>query len=581
MESTISPQLPLITNLSTGNKDYVFFVGAGISKDAGVKSGWDILIETLKPIYIEDNKVENQKDIEYKKIEEWYLKNEKLNKLGYSEILEIMYKGEIERREYLKKFFDDLIPGEAHKELARMVSMGLVRYIFTTNFDDLIEKALDEYNINYDVIFSDDILSQTKSWDRVSNCRVYKLHGDYKIGRIRNTISEIESLDPLIADDFSYIINRHGVIVMGYAGRDKGVMHHFLNRKPYHYPIYWQYVNFPVRNSEYIHFYELKDKYEKEYEREIDFIQNKSASKFLTQIIVGIEKLNLLLTIQKSPKESFDALIENFNDKKLRSASYEILNQQIQFYDECKLLEEKDEFITYKFDIFKNLIEKTDVFFQYLDSLLKYNCDQEFTFIVKKLLDHITNLDWDTGHNEFIKSSFPYYMILSIGSILIRYEKVILADIFWDLKIKHFQYDYSNLLTVVYYAGRDWEYIAKEIYNKKHLYAKYSIIRDHLLPQSIKQQEFDQFDSFIILTYVYNESPKDWLSGSQMYSNGNYIEVFVKYFEHRITSNESAENFVNNLNQIRAVSEWRDLYNVERLSDYIKRKYKLKDDPET
>ena len=40
--------LPLITNLSTKNRDYAVFVGAGFSKDAGVKSGWDILIETLR-----------------------------------------------------------------------------------------------------------------------------------------------------------------------------------------------------------------------------------------------------------------------------------------------------------------------------------------------------------------------------------------------------------------------------------------------------------------------------------------------------------------------------------------------------
>ena len=45
------------------------------------------------------------------------------------------------------------------------------------------EYNLKELNISYDVIFSDDILNGSISWDKVKECRIYKLHGDYKTGK--------------------------------------------------------------------------------------------------------------------------------------------------------------------------------------------------------------------------------------------------------------------------------------------------------------------------------------------------------------------------------------------------------------
>lgn len=220
--------LPLITNLATRNRDYVVFMGAGFSKDAGVKSGWDILIETLKPLYVDETGISELPEDYYSKIENWYLSHEKYNTLGYSEILELFYKGEIERREYLRAFFASAQPGEAHRQVALMVKNQLIRFVFTTNFDDLIEKALDELGVGYDVIFSDHILAGSKSWDKVKTCRIYKMHGDYKTGKVKNTINELKQLDPGMSDDFQYIIDRHGLIVIGYAGRDEGIMAHFL-----------------------------------------------------------------------------------------------------------------------------------------------------------------------------------------------------------------------------------------------------------------------------------------------------------------------------------------------------------------
>ena len=203
--------VPLITNLATRNRHYVVFAGAGLSIDAGVKSGWDILIETLKDLFIKEKKIEELPENYYSEIEKWYLKHPKYSKMGYSEILSLMYEGDVERKEYLKEFFINEVPGESHRQLAQMVKNNLVRFIFTTNFDDLIEKGLRDIGItDFDVIHTDDQLMQLQSWEKVKTCRIYKLHGDYKSGRIRNTIEELKSLSEGIKEDFEYIIDRHG-----------------------------------------------------------------------------------------------------------------------------------------------------------------------------------------------------------------------------------------------------------------------------------------------------------------------------------------------------------------------------------
>jgi hypothetical protein len=50
MPVNINPILPLSYNLADGKKKYVLFCGAGVSKDAGIPTGWEILLETLRHI---------------------------------------------------------------------------------------------------------------------------------------------------------------------------------------------------------------------------------------------------------------------------------------------------------------------------------------------------------------------------------------------------------------------------------------------------------------------------------------------------------------------------------------------------
>ena len=569
--------VPLITNLSSLNKDYAVFVGAGFSKDAGIPSGWDVLIDTVKLVYLQEVNLteEEAKNLNAATIEKWYLENDDINSLGYSEILEVLFLGEIERQQYLGKYFIGKVPGEAHKELANLVSMGAIRFIFTTNFDNLIEKALEEKNIDFDVVFSDEILQKTKSWDKVKNCRIYKLHGDYKVGKIRNTKSELKELEPGIASDFQYIIDRHGLIVIGYAGRDEGIMDHFMKRKPYSYPFYWQYVKHPDSTPEYQLFHDLIKKYNDEHNRPISLIQNTRASGFLRELTQGIDHLNLFLQMNTPSKDNFDDRIANSDSKKIRNSTYEIFNKSKLNYEEHGYKEEKGREYSYKYEVFQSLINENIFIVNYIESLLKYDEDEEIKLLVNKLFEEVLIPPMNGYTNEFVKISYAYYLFMCFGTLFLKYNKHNLIDVFWSFRVNFSSTDFDYLINVLPKNYDGWDYISNELYKHKYLAPKYSIFRDHLRPKILEQIDIDKFDSYITLCTITNKKAYKWFNGSALYYNYSFVEIFKKYFEMQIQSANEANALIENYKEKYPYSSYRGTDSFHALSQYLFTQYKI------
>ena len=78
--SIIKPIIPLAINLADRRRRFILFCGAGVSKDAGVLSGQDILIDTLGKIYQQEQK---KGKFSKKEVEEWYLQNKTLKDMSY------------------------------------------------------------------------------------------------------------------------------------------------------------------------------------------------------------------------------------------------------------------------------------------------------------------------------------------------------------------------------------------------------------------------------------------------------------------------------------------------------------------
>lgn len=330
MPLNINSIIPLSYNLADGRKKYVLFCGAGVSKDAGVPTGWDILLETLRHIRCQE--AGKSKEYTNEEMEAYY--DEKYKESTYAEIIGSLFPSIEEQRCFLKKKFEGKVPGKAHKLIAKWVTEGLVRFIVTTNFDSLIEYALDDAGLRgkYTVISNEDQVVTSKPWNHVEICRIYKIHGTIEQGRIKNSERDLEQLSDNLRNDFLDVIERHGVIVLGYAGNsyDKAVLDCFSKRKFKGYTLYWAYHSNPVNNI-------VKELIEKQDGR---FIDIQSASEFLEEVLnrVEIARKGVEQTSESVAQVRFKNLITTSSDveikqtidderRKLRKYVEEILSQ--------------------------------------------------------------------------------------------------------------------------------------------------------------------------------------------------------------------------------------------------------------
>src|SRR5260370_27787546 len=122
---------------------YAVLVGSGLSRAAGIPTGWEITLELIRRLGALEG-VTYQDDWPT-----WFQK--KYGKApGYAAVLDFLATTQSERRAILRKFIepqadeDARRPTKAHHAIATMVVEGLIRVIITTNFDRLIETALRE-----------------------------------------------------------------------------------------------------------------------------------------------------------------------------------------------------------------------------------------------------------------------------------------------------------------------------------------------------------------------------------------------------------------------------------------------------
>lgn len=229
----INPIIPLAISMSEGRRTFAYFLGAGISAAAGIPTGRAIFWKAVADLY---TMIHNEPPASEDQLGAWFEAPE-FRDLTYSSILEQLRPSLEERRQYLEKFFIGKQPTSAHRAIAVQVKRGLVTVIVTTNFDRLMEKTLDDEGVSYDVVAAPEDLAQVRPREH-SPCRILKLHGDYQRLNLRNIERELERLDEPLATEFQEILDRYGLIVIGYSGTDKDFRYHLEARRS-RYGLYW------------------------------------------------------------------------------------------------------------------------------------------------------------------------------------------------------------------------------------------------------------------------------------------------------------------------------------------------------
>jgi hypothetical protein len=230
----LDPIVSLSVALAEGPGSYAFFLGSGASRDAGVPTGVEVYWRGIGELYRLETASGETPDRAV--LAEWLLETDR-GDLGYSDLLEILAPDQATRREYLARNFEGVEPGATHHRLGELASRGVIRVFVTTNFDRLLEHALQSRGIEPIVVTCDADL-QTAPNREHADCYVVKPHGDYLQQTIRNTPDELAELEPGMSSELQEVFDRYGLVVLGYSGNDEAISRIFATRRS-RYGLYW------------------------------------------------------------------------------------------------------------------------------------------------------------------------------------------------------------------------------------------------------------------------------------------------------------------------------------------------------
>src|SRR5208282_5903470 len=208
----------LAFSVYSGKGVYALLLGSGISRAAEIPTGWEITLDLIRKVAA----IEKQ-DCGADPAQ-WYSKRFG-KEPDYSALLEKMAVTQAERTNALRAYFEATVeeresgkkmPTLAHKAIARLVAKDYVRIIITTNFDRLIEQALEAEGISPTVISSPDMAHGAIPLVH-SRCTVIKVNGDYRDTRLKNTTAELSTYDPETDKLLDRVFDEYGLIICGWS----------------------------------------------------------------------------------------------------------------------------------------------------------------------------------------------------------------------------------------------------------------------------------------------------------------------------------------------------------------------------
>ncbi|NOR78112.1 MAG: hypothetical protein GQ523_06760 [Methanophagales archaeon] len=568
MPVNINPILPLSYNLADGKKRYVLFCGAGVSKDVGIPTGWEILLETLR--HIRTQKEGENKEYTDKEMETYYEEN--FEDYTYSDIIESLFPSTEEQRAFLENFFENKAPGKAHKLITDWVKAGIIRFIITTNFDSSIEHSLDDAGLRgkYSVITNGAQVSTSKPWNLVDNCRIYKVHGTIEQGQIRNTKEDLEKLDDDIEKDVLDIIERHGVIVLGYAGNkeDKAVMDCFNRREFQGYTLYWT-----------VHDNQIKDTVKELVERQDGrFIHIQSASEFLEEVLnrVEIARKGTEQTSEAVAQVRFKNLITSGSDIEIKQTIDEERRKLKKYFK--NILDEVDE-EDYKslWDGYLKIFNYSMNFLSLADQISKYR--NQYWENISHIFEEIQSLNKNQGRSGKggLVNYYFFTLLEIIGGILLENKAFKLLHSL--LAVKRLNYRKDGLVPIL-----DWNIQARfiEVKNDEeeskwivpYMHYLLEVTESQAIPfeYDLRERIFDVDLLYFVYTVIY---PMDrhfpyWFPQSSVYSREVSSDLF-KRLKYDKTFGTVVANELFNISYeelVKKLGEAKEIFNTEVIDSF-------------
>lgn len=237
-------RISLATTVHAQPGVYALLLGSGTSTGAGVPTGWGVITALVtRAAAAAGHDVSAGVDPE-----QWWQEHGDGQPLGYSGLLARLASTPGARRALLAGFFqatDDereqglKVPGAAHRAIAELVRRGSIRVILTTNFDHLLEQALDAAGISPQVIATPSAIAGMEPLAHARST-VIKLHGDYTRLDQLNTVDELSSYDPALQQLLERVLDEYGLIINGWSGDwDHALVAAIERTRHRRYPLFW------------------------------------------------------------------------------------------------------------------------------------------------------------------------------------------------------------------------------------------------------------------------------------------------------------------------------------------------------
>lgn len=212
------------------NQSFDLLLGAGASISSGIPSGSDLVWHFKREILSSSGKINGKKfqDLKIednKKIIQSYFaeKGESHIVNPYSHYFNECYPDPLVRKDFLTSLVRDKKPSVGFMCLSAMIEQQKINTVWTTNFDDLIEKAINGLNYKSCQIVSPDNASTVQQF-KTDIPTVVKLHGDFRYDPLQNTDEELQKLEESLHQYFLDASTKRGLLVVGYSGSDESVL---------------------------------------------------------------------------------------------------------------------------------------------------------------------------------------------------------------------------------------------------------------------------------------------------------------------------------------------------------------------
>lgn len=236
-------------------QSFAWFLGAGASRGANLPTATDV-IDDLKRRYYgsEENQRLLAREMQNPAVRERV--DAFMQSRGFPEpwapeeystyFAQIFGEDRKRQRAYLAKMLSEERASLAvgNRVLGALLGAGLCRCTFTTNFDSVVEKAVAE--VTGKSLSAYHLEGSMNANDALNNEEFplyVKLHGDFRYESLKNLEEDLRKQNAELSKCFVNALNRFGLVVAGYSGRDASVMvlleKALSSSNPYPHGVFW------------------------------------------------------------------------------------------------------------------------------------------------------------------------------------------------------------------------------------------------------------------------------------------------------------------------------------------------------